>query len=122
MKAKIAALCLLAFPAVAQTEYSIPWFQQNTAARHEALRMCRNDYRMVNGRQSGSICANAEAAEARRYAKDLEDSFSNLNSPEWWSRNPALRQGALTACARRAPYDRAHLPYCDVVRRSAKAT
>lgn len=118
MKAKIAAICLLTFPAVAQTEYSIPWFVQNHAARQEAILMCRDDHRLTASTRQGPICANAEKAETRLYADRQALSLRDLDSPLWWSQNTSLRQSTLTACSRRAAYDQPMLRYCDPARKS----
>ncbi len=118
MKTNIAILCLLTFPAAAQEAYSIPWFTQHADARKEALRMCRDDHRLTAGRNSGPICANAEKAETRLYANQQALSLRDLDSPLWWSQNTALRQSTLTACGRRAAYDRPMLRYCDPARKS----
>lgn len=109
----------LANSAEARENHSIPWFERNVAARHEALRLCRDDYRRVNDAQMGPICANAEAAEARAYARRQRESFEAMDAPAWWSRNPGMRSAALVACDRRSPADQHLLRYCKPARESA---
>lgn len=92
--------------------HSIPWFQQHTAARHEALRLCRDDHRLAAHPVKGLLCANAEKAEARAYGQRQLDYFRQMDRPEWWSQNPHSRASILTACTRRAPYDAYAFRYC----------
>lgn len=123
MKARTALLFLLlpAAPSMvwAAEPFSIPWFVAHPEARQEAVRLCRDDHRRIAGRDTGPICANAEAAETRLYARRQGAALRDLDTPEWWSRNTALRASALAACNRRAEYDRPMLRYCKPARQSA---
>lgn len=102
--------------------HSIPWFQQHVAARHEALRLCRDDHRLAAHPVKGLLCANAEKAEARAYGQRQLDAFRQMDRPEWWAQNPHSRASILSACQRRASYDAYALRYCkpaqDSVRKS----
>lgn len=102
--------------------HSIPWFQQHTAARHEALRLCRDDHRLAAHPVKGLLCANAEKAEARAYGQRQLDAFRQMDRPEWWSQNPHSRASILTACQRRAPYDAYAFRYCKPAQDSARAS
>lgn len=115
----LAFLLIFANAARAAEPHSVPWFEQNIALRHEALRICRNDHRTAQGKRTGKICNNAEAAEARVYADTQSAGLRAMERPEWWSMNAPMRAAALVACERRAPYDRSFLPYCDAARKSA---
>lgn len=116
-----AATAMLAIinSALASDQHSISWFQRNVAARHEALRLCRDDHRRVMDARMGPICANAESAEARAYASRQRESFEAMDTPAWWSRNAPMRSAALVACDRRSEADQHFFRYCDIVRKSA---
>lgn len=100
--------------------YSIEWFAMSShaAARQEAIRTCRNDYRFYDNKETRPICSNAETAESRAYSRKLAQGLNALNTVEWWRDNRDLRASALKACQRRAPYDRDMLQYCDVARQA----
>lgn len=123
MNARIAILCLIipAAPSLAWAAepHSVPWFVQHTDARREALRLCRDDHRLITAKDTGPICANAETAETRVYASQQKLALRDLDTPQWWTSNPALRSAALAACNRRADYDRPMLRYCKPARQSA---
>jgi predicted Fe-S protein YdhL (DUF1289 family) len=84
----LTASLLIAAPALAQ---DVPWFEANPAERQAVLQRCHDDHRLA--RQA--ICANAETAETRAYAKRLQRA---LNEPE----PPSMLtiQAARRACAR----------------------
>jgi hypothetical protein len=112
--AAILSLCL--FQSAKAEEFDINWFVRNTAARMEALQLCRDDYRKVQSPRTGPICANAEAAQTRLFAREQGSAFGLMDRPAYWVQNPEMSQSVLTACARRASYDQHLLRYCNVVR------
>lgn len=116
MKLYLAILATL-FPLAAHAaeEYSVPWFVDHPASRQRHIQACRNDYRLVQDATMGPICANAEAAETRIYARRLSSSFNELDTAQWWNARPAMRAGLMQACARRAEYDRQQLRYCHLL-------
>lgn len=116
-----AILSLCAFQSVKAEQYDINWFLNNNAERMEALRICRGDYRKVESPQTGPICANAEAAQTRLFAREQASAFAFMDRPAYWVRNPELSRSVMVACARRASFDQHLLRYCNVVRTAQNA-
>lgn len=111
------ALLALAAPARAQQiEHSKAWFQARPAERARTIDACRNDVRLQNGEGSRDICANAEAAENREWARRNRSAlalpFREMGTQGWWEANPATRASLRAACARRASYDAPFFPFC----------
>ena len=81
MRPWLLALPLLAVSASALAQ-DIPWFEAHPAERRAMLKRCRDDYRLART----ALCANAETAEARAYARQ--------RAPGWRDPDPPQRDAA----------------------------
>ena len=84
----LTAALIAATPAVAQ---DVPWFEAHPAERRAVLEQCHDDHRLARR----PVCANAETAETRAYAKRLQRA---LNEPE--PPSDLVIRAARRACAR----------------------
>lgn len=80
-----AAISLLGSANIAGAEnaghHTISWYAAHPAARASLLRLCRNDYAYARR----SDCLNAEQAEVRQSAKDLD------SKAKWGEKNCAMQ-------------------------------
>lgn len=122
--ATAAILALAATPAAPQplspaVPHSIPWFETHHAERQSWIASCRDDHRLAAEKPGRAVCANAEAAESRLYARSSRSrgfrpfrGFEALDTPWFHQSSPGWRAAVRTACVRRASFDRPLLRYC----------
>lgn len=97
----MAALAIMppVMAAPARSLHDIPWYEGHTAARGATIKLCRSD----NAYSHDVDCLNAETAENRVYARQMNQSRGKTPAqyvldPQYWADNRLGRLGAMASC------------------------